>query len=114
MIQFDSKQPIEIVTNKRGEPVLLGQALLVMWTADPRATEEDKRLAAMELEAKVRCTAQEKKVDTIYLEVPEHYNGPLDVQIIRVVKQTLTPSSLASAASGVVVDNHTPASKYLN
>ena len=104
MMKFDSRQPIEIVTNRRGEPVLLGQALLVTWTADPRASEEDKRLAAMELEAKLGCTAQEKKVDTIFLEVPDHYNGPLEVQTIKVVKQTLTPPSLASAASGSVVD----------
>lgn len=114
MMKFDSKQPIEIVTNMRGEPVLLGQALLVTWTADSRASEEDKSLAAMELEAKVRFTAQEKKVSTIFLEVPDNYNGPLEVQTIRVVKQTLTPPSLASAASGCVVDSLTPTSKYLN
>mgnify|MGYP001458672510 CR=1 FL=1 len=114
MMNFDSKQPIEIVTNKRGEPVLLGQALLVTWAADPHASVEDERIAAMEFEATARHTARERNVDTIFFEVPDHYNGPLEVQTIRVVKQTLTPPSLASAASGFVFDNHTPQSKYLN
>jgi hypothetical protein len=112
MLKFNSKQPIEIIRNRKGDPILLGQALLVTWVSDPNASEEDQRRAAMEFEANARSIAHEKRATTLFFEVPPNYNGPGEVETVTVVRQKVTPS-LATAAQGFVFDN-TPAPKYLN